>query len=99
MTNRYIDVFFYGLFMDSLALRDKGVSVTDQRTVCVRGFTLLIGDRATLWPHPAGKVYGVLMKLRHIDIEVLYSGPSLAAYRPEAVLAQLLEGSAVPALC
>jgi len=39
------------------------------------------------------------MELSHGEIEKLYSDPSVSAYRPEAVLAQLADGSYLPALC
>jgi len=41
----------------------------------------------------------MLMQLTHAEIEQLYSEPSVQAYRPEAVLAQLRDGSFLPALC
>jgi len=39
------------------------------------------------------------MELSHAEIDKLYSDPSVNAYRPEAVLAQLADGSNIPALC
>ena len=39
------------------------------------------------------------MELTHAEIEQLYSEPSVQAYRAEAVLAELADGSRVPALC
>ena len=39
------------------------------------------------------------MELSHEEIEQLYSERSVRAYRPEAVLAQLDDGSRLPALC
>jgi hypothetical protein len=39
------------------------------------------------------------MKLTHAEIEKLYSEPSVRAYRPEAVTAELADGSRVAALC
>ena len=41
----------------------------------------------------------MLIELTHAELEQLYNAPGLEHYRPEAVLAQLLEGIAVPALC
>ena len=60
---------------------------------------LRLGKRATLVPHPEGRVYGVLMTLMHSEIDRLYSKASVAAYRPEPVLAQLEDGTAEVALC
>lgn len=99
MTRRRINVFFYGLFMDADALRAKGVEPHHPRRVCVPGFALRIGHRATLVPDADGCVYGVLMQLSHEEIERLYSEPSVRMYRPEAVIAELDDASRIPALC
>ncbi len=99
MTPRRIHVFFYGLFMDADALRAKGVQPVHPRRGCVSGFTLRIGQRATLVPDPEARVYGVLMELSHEEIERLYAEPSVREYRPEAVIAELDDATQVPALC
>lgn len=39
------------------------------------------------------------MELTHVEIEQLYSEASVRAYRAEAVLAEVTDGSQVPALC
>jgi len=39
------------------------------------------------------------MSLTHAEIEQLYSETSVQAYRPEAVLIELSDGSHSPALC
>lgn len=96
---RKIDVFFYGLFMDEDLLRSKGVSPANLRSASVSAFQLRIGDRATLVPSPAGRVYGLIASLSHAELERLYSEPSVSAYRPEAVLAELPNGEVVAALC
>jgi hypothetical protein len=44
-------------------------------------------------------VHGMLLELTHGDIERLYAEPSVAPYRPEAVLAEPDEGEPVAALC
>ncbi len=99
MDARLIDVFFYGLFMDAEALRANGFHPVNGRQACVLGMALQIGRRATLIPDPAGRVHGVVMGLSHQEVERLYAEPSVAAYRPEAVIAQLVDRSSVPALC
>ena len=99
MTERLLDVFFYGLFMDPQLLRGKGVHPEDIRLAAVAGFTLRIGARAALVPDSAGSTRGVVMKLSHTDIQRLYSEPSVAAYKPEPVLVQLRDGRMVAALC
>ena len=99
MTSRRIEVFFYGLFMDADLLRTKGARPVNIRSACVPGFALRIGQRATLLRVPAARAYGIVLELTHVEIEQLYSEASVRAYRPEAVLAELTDGSRVPALC
>lgn len=99
MTARRLNVFFYGLFMDAELLRSKGAAPLNLRRARVPGFALRIGQRATLLPVTGGSAYGVLMELTHAQIDHLYSEPSVRAYRPEAVLAELDDGTRVPALC
>lgn len=95
----WVDIFFYGLFMDEQLLVGKGVRPTAIRPASVRGHALRIGARAALAPTPAGQVHGLLMKLTHQEIDKLYADPSVRAYRPEPVLATERDGTQVPALC
>jgi hypothetical protein len=99
MEARTIDVFFYGLFMDADMLRANGLHPVNGRQACVSGMALRIGRRATLVPDPAGSVYGFVFGLSHQEVERLYAEPSVAAYRPEAVIARLADRSTIPALC
>jgi hypothetical protein len=96
---RRIDVFFYGLFMDEDLLRAKGVTAIDFRPASILGFELRIGNRATLVPAQSGRVFGFVASLTHVDLERLYSDPSLQSYQPEAVLAHLANGEMLAALC
>jgi hypothetical protein len=98
MTRR-VDVFFYGLFMDAGALRAKDLDPINIRRASVGGMALRLGDRATLIPDPAECVHGMLMALTHAELNRLYAEPSVAAYRPEPVLANLADGTQVAALC
>jgi hypothetical protein len=99
MNARTVDVFFYGLFMDADALRANGFHPADARLASVSGMALQIGRRATLIPAPAKSVFGVVMGLTHAEADRLYAEPSVAAYRPEGVLARLSDGSSIAALC
>ena len=94
-----VEVFFYGLFMDEALLREKGLSPRGRRVACVENFRLVIGERATLVPLGGCEAHGVLFSLTHGEVDALYSEASVSAYRPEAVCAQLADGSVVPALC
>jgi hypothetical protein len=97
--DRRIDVFFYGLFMDDALLREKGVTPENRRMAFVENYALAIGARATLIPCSGRTVHGVLFSLTHGEVDALYGEDSVSAYRPEAVAAQLADGSVIPALC
>ena len=99
MTRRPIEVFFYGLFMDVELLQSQAVVPMNPRRAFVEGFTLRIGQRATLIPTVDARAYGMLIALTHHDIAQLYAAPGLQHYLPEAILAHTMEGQAVPALC
>ena len=99
MSERRVDGFFYGLFMDADVLREAGVLPADPRRAYVEGFGLRIGWRATLVPQAGARAYGMLIALTHAELERLYAAPGLEHYRPEAVLARPLEGPPTPALC
>jgi len=99
MSDRRIDAFFYGLFMDLEILREGGVAPINPRRAYVDDFALRIGQRATLLPSAGARAYGMLFALTHAELDRLYAAPGLEQYRPEAVLAQPLEGTPTPALC
>ena len=99
MSNRRIDVFFYGLFMDVDVLRKSGVEPTNSRRALVPNFALLIGQRATLVAAAEARGYGMLMSLSHVELARLYGAPGLEQYHPEAVLVQTLTGVTTAALC
>ena len=99
MEARRVGVFFYGLFMDPDLLRGKGLQPENARRARVRGMRLRIGQRAALEPDSDGVVHGMLFELTHADIERLYSEPSVAPYRPEAVVVEPDAGDPLAALC
>lgn len=96
---RRADVFFYGLFMDEELLRAKGLDPQGPEAAAVDGLALRIGQRAALVPSPSGRVHGLVMSLTLAELERLYSEPSVQAYQPQAVLAQLAGGGTIAALC
>lgn len=96
---RRIALFFYGLFMDEALLREKGVRPVNRRLASVENFSLVIGARATLVPHEGHTAHGVIFSLTHAEVDALYAEDSVSAYRPEAVAAQLPDGSIIAALC
>lgn len=96
---RRIAIFFYGLFMDDALLREKGMNPENRRMASVNNFSLVIGARATLVPCQGRTVHGVIFSLTHAEVDALYGEASVSVYRPEALLAQLADGSIIPALC
>lgn len=99
MSDRRIDAFFYGLFMDREVLHEAGVAPMNPRRAYVDDFALRIGQRATMVPSVGNRVYGMLFSLSHSELDRLYGAPGLEHYRPEAVVARPLEGAPAPALC
>jgi hypothetical protein len=94
-----VDVFFYGLFMDSDVLRDYQVVAVDPRPAYAEGYALRIGRRATLISFAGQRAYGMVYALTEADLDRLYSGPGLEQYRPEPLLVQILGGMTLPVLC
>jgi hypothetical protein len=99
MQPRRLNVFFYGLFMDEGLLRAQGFFPANPRQARVKGMALGIGARATLVADAGATAHGIVMELSHDEIDRLYSEPSVAMYRPEAVLAEFSDGSHAAALC
>ena len=85
--------------MDAESLEAKGFHPVNGRQAHVSGMALLIGRRATLVPDPGKSAHGFVFGLTHDEIDRLYADPSVAAYRPEAVIARLGDQSCIPALC
>jgi hypothetical protein len=99
MTQRWAEVFFYGLFMDQDLLREKGIVPGSAEVGWVEGLAVRIGKRAALAPNPDSRACGVVMSLHTSDLQRLYSEAGLEAYRPEAVLVHLASGGVIAALC
>jgi hypothetical protein len=99
VSDRRVDGFFYGLYMDREILREAGITPSNPRRAYVDGFALRIGQRATLLPSAGARAYGMLYALTHAELDRLYTAPGLEQYRPEAVLAIPLGGTPTAALC
>jgi hypothetical protein len=94
-----VQVFFYGLFMDEKLLRSKELDPHDLEQAWVQGWSLRIGQRATVVSDPPRRVYGRVMSLTMGELDRLYIDPTVREYRPVPVLAQLERGEVIPALC
>lgn len=65
----------------------------------VDGYSLHIGERASLLPDKDSRAYGLLMKVAASDIAALYSDDSVADYVKETVMVHLSDGRQVAAAC
>jgi gamma-glutamylcyclotransferase (GGCT)/AIG2-like uncharacterized protein YtfP len=99
MNTDEMQVFFYGLFMDESLLASRGVHPSASTLGYVEGYSLRIGERATLIPEPESRAYGVLMKIASEEAAALYSEQSVAGYAAEAVVVTLPGGDRVAAVC
>ncbi len=63
LDEQVVEVFFYSLFMDFDALRERGVHPGQPRRSIVGDMALRIGARATLVPSLDSFAYGVVMTL------------------------------------
>ena len=92
--------FFYGLFMDTVLLREMGLTPVALGQAMLREYQLSIRDRATLTPKPGATSYGMLIELPDDELSALYSAPSVSDYQPERVETKRLDtGTTQPALC
>ncbi len=99
MTDRHIDGFFYGLFMDSDILSENQIVPERPRRAYVDDYALCIGQKATLVPRDGARAYGMIFALSYAELAKLYAAPGLEQYQPEAVIAHVMRGQAIPALC
>ena len=101
-TGSRVWVFFYGTFMSADVLAKH--SVFPRRVVAARlpGLELSVRPRVNLTPSDRSSAYGALVFVTHSELVSLYSGLEQQlglVYRPEAVVAETLEGMLRPALC
>ena len=92
-------VFFYGLFMDESLLMTKGIKPNKVSVGFVDGYSLRIGERATLVRRPDGRAYGAVMEIAPGEAKELYAEDSVADYLPGPVTVNLMDGTQVEATC
>lgn len=94
--------FFYGGYMNPDTLRAYGANPEGCEVGYVEGFELTVGPIANMAVKKGARVYGLLARLSHEDLDKLYGGDPAALkgsrYFPEAVLVQTDAGAAVPAM-
>lgn len=88
-------VFFYGLFMDELLLKDKGLNPSKAFMASVHGYNLKIGERATIVPDNHKIVYGMVMQLTKKELECLYNDNGVRDYLPVEMTALKADGNSV----
>ncbi|MEX0314509.1 MAG: gamma-glutamylcyclotransferase family protein [Allomuricauda sp.] len=94
-----MEVFFYGLFMDSAILLKNGVRPSNPRKGYLNGYVLKIGNRASLIPCVGERSYGIVMTVDANTIKDLYAEPSVADYIPEEVEIITDANESVKAVC
>ena len=92
-------VFFYGLFMDEELLATKGIEPSEVALGFVEGFSLRIGERATLVRDSGGRAYGAMMDITPAEASDLYAEDSVADYVPESVVVELKDCAKTEAIC
>lgn len=88
-------IFFYGLFMDEIMLKNKGFHPTKPVLAYVDGYGLRIGERATLVESSGERAYGSIMSLNHEELQILYGDASVADYIPENLIATTLKNEVI----
>ncbi len=85
--------------MDEELLATKGIEPSEVELGFVDGYGLRIGERATLVRRKDSRSYGVVMDIAESDASKLYAEESVADYLPEPVVAELMDGTRVEAIC
>ena len=94
-----MNVFFYGLFMDTQLLAAKGIVPAHMESGFVDGYALRIGERATMVVRPEARTYGVVMQITSEEADRLYSEDSVADYQPVSIVVDLRNGTRIDAIC
>jgi hypothetical protein len=90
--------FFYGGLINPDVMERVGLRAMNQRRAFLPGHAIEIAPLVNLRPSPADTAFGLLMEVRHEDLQHVY-GQLKATYLPYPVLAHDFEGALVPALC
>lgn len=85
--------------MDVDLLAKKGITPQVAVVGHVNGFSLHIGERATLLRSAGARAYGVMMEISSGEAKDLYAESSVADYVPEVITVALMDGSKVEASC
>lgn len=94
-----MEVFFYGLFMDESILIKNSLNPSNSRIAYLEGYTLKIGNRASLIPSKGERSYGLVFTVDQSAIKGLYAEASVSDYIPEDVEVITDSGEKVKASC
>ncbi|MDT7831671.1 gamma-glutamylcyclotransferase family protein [Flavobacteriaceae bacterium S356] len=94
-----MNVFFYGLFMDTAILARSGIYPSSLQKGYLQDYALKIGNRASLIPSTNERSYGVVITADQESLAKLYAAPSVADYIPEEVMVHVASGGVIKALC
>ena len=102
MSEKRVQIFFYGLYMDFDVLRKYGDIPEVWEVAKLRGYDFRIASWGYLTSSDRDSVYGTLVGVTHEELERLY-GPTNTflslRYFPEPVLVETADGKWVAALC
>ena len=102
MSEKRVQVFFYGLYMDFDVLRRFGDIPEVWEVAKLRGYDFRVASWGYLARSDRDSVYGTLVGVTHEELEQLY-GPSntflTSRYVPEPVLVETADGKWAAALC
>lgn len=103
MMERSVNVFFYGSYMNFEVLKEAEINERAFENGCLHGYALSISPLANLKKEDEGRVYGILTRLSHPELDRLYTeharGKLGGVYLPEAVTVYLRNGLYTSALC
>ena len=102
MTERKVDVFFYGSFINLRVLQQVDYAPNSTEIAKLSGFEIVIAPLANLARSDNACVYGILTTATHDELGRLYTYARDGlgeTYRPEAVLTQTADKRWCPALC
>ena len=99
MSEKLIEGFFYGLYMDPDLLRGINVNPVDPRPAYLANRQIDFKGLVKVITKPDQKVWGMLIKLTKSDIEAMYSVEAAKVYSSESVLAILDDGHSIQATC
>ena len=99
MSTVSVEVFFYGLFMDTAVLERLGFAGDEPRMAVLADYDLRIGERVTLVPATGLDVHGVVMRMSAEQATQLYALDIVKGYVPEDVNVTLASGDRLDSVC